>query len=143
MRTPLPLAPLPVTGCFGNETTHFPDGLEPLEDNTAPEPEGETLVMVDGDNGNFTWVHGRVFLNMPPGEVWTTSKMDELMATVCSTNSHTFTPVDDPMYEHAFEVHYFVDEVINIEWDEQWRYGTIEGTPEAPGLAGRHAGSLL
>jgi hypothetical protein len=21
-----------------------------------------------------------------------------------------------------------------VSWDEQWRYGTVEGTPEAPGV---------
>jgi hypothetical protein len=125
------------SGCFGNETSQFPEGLEPLEDNTAPAQEApyeERLEMVDGDNGNWMWVHGRGYLSLPPGEVWTTSKMQELMATVCSTDSQTFTPLDDEMYEHAFEVHYFVDEVINVEWDEHWRYGTIEGTPDAPEL---------
>jgi hypothetical protein len=132
------LLALVTSGCFGNETTQFPEGLEPLEDNTAPAQDGsyqERLDMVDGDNGNFMWVHGRGYLLLPPGEVWATSKMEELMATVCSTDSQTFTPLDDDMYEHSFEVHYFVDEVINVEWDEHWRYGTVEGTAEAPTLA--------
>jgi hypothetical protein len=126
-----------LAGCFGNETTSFPPGLEPLEDNTAPEQDGaieQRLELVDGDNGSWAWVHGRGYLLAAPGEVWETMKDPELMATICSTDSHGVETDVEPDYEHSFQLSYFVDDVINIEWDELWRYGTIEGTPEEPGL---------
>lgn len=126
-----------LAGCFGNETTEFPEGLEPLEDNTAPVQDGEieqAIELVDGDNGNWAWVHARAYLLSPPADVWATLKDPELMATVCSTDTHSVEAGVEPDYEHSFQLSYWVDDVINIEWDELWRYGTIEGTPEAPVL---------
>jgi len=125
-------------GCFVNESTEFPAGLEPLEDNTAPEQAGAIeprIDFVDGDNGNWAWVHGRGYLRARPGDVWETLKDPELMAAVCSTHSHAVEADGEPDYEHSFQLGYFVDDVLNIEWDELWRYGTIEGMTAAPSLA--------
>jgi hypothetical protein len=138
MRKSSLLALVTCAGCFGSGATQFPDGLEPLEDDTAPAqtaPFTEELATVNGDNGSFTWIHGRGYLELPPDEVWATSKMAELMATVCSTDAHAITAEDDPMYESEFDVHYTVDQIITVEWDEDWRYGTVEGTADAPTLA--------
>jgi hypothetical protein len=127
-----------LASCLGNESTAFPPGLEPLEDNTAPRQDGGAIEpgieFVDGDNGSWAWVHGRGYLAGTPAEVWATLKDPELMAAVCSTDSHSFETGVEPDYEHSFELSYFVDDVINIEWDELWRYGTIEGTQAAPAL---------
>jgi hypothetical protein len=126
-----------LAGCFGNESTSFPPGLEPLEDNTAPTQDGDVeqaIAFVDGDNGNWAWVHGRGYLAGAPGAVWETLKDAELMAAICSTDSYSAEAGVEPDYEHSFQLSYFVDDVINIEWDELWRYGTVEGTPEAPAL---------
>ena len=123
-----------LAGCFGNESTEFPPGLEPLEDNTAPTPDGETITFVDGDNGSWAWVHGRAHVHDEPAVVWTTLKVPELMAAVCSTDSHSIEADVEPEYEHSFQLSYFVDDLVNIEWDEVWRYGTVEGTPAAPAL---------
>jgi hypothetical protein len=138
MRATWALALVTVVGCFGNDTTHFPAGLEPLEDDTAPAqqaPYTEGLAMVDGDNGSYTWLHGRGYLRLPPAEVWATAKDPELMATVCSTDAHMVMLDTDPAYEEVFDVHYTVDQVITVEWDEQWRYGTVEGMVAMPMLA--------
>lgn len=127
-----------LAGCFGNESTSFPPGLEPLEDNTAPAQDGEIVQAIDfadGDNGRWAWVHGRGYLLAAPGDVWATMKDPELMAAICSTDRHSVEPGVEPDYEHGFQLSYFVDDVINIEWDELWRYGTVEGSSDAPALA--------
>jgi hypothetical protein len=126
-----------LAGCFGSSTTEFPEGLEPLEDNEIEAwgpPFEERMEMVDGDSGRYWYAHARGYLLEPPAAIWETFKQSELMATVCSTDSHSLEEGGEPEYEHSFEVHYFVDELVNVEWDEQWRYGTVEGTPEAPEL---------
>ncbi|HUQ01153.1 MAG TPA: hypothetical protein VM261_01600 [Kofleriaceae bacterium] len=124
-------------GCQDDVTTMFPAGLEPLEDNAAPEPPGgpssEELMLVSSD-GEHKWVHGRGFIQAPTAAVWSASKDPEGMAN-CDTTSHTPTVGTEPEYEYGFEMHYYVDDVLNVEWDELWRYGTIEGVADAPTFA--------
>jgi len=132
------VAALGAAGCFGNTSTEFPPGLEPLEDNEAPEagpPYDEGLVMVDGDNGNWAWVHGRAYLAGAPADVWATLKDPELLVGRCSSDAYAFEVGVEPDYEMSFQVSYTVDEIITVEWDELWRYGTVEGAPEDPSLA--------
>src|SRR4051812_15163759 len=98
----------------GNRTDPFPPGLDPLEDTTAPiqtAPYHETLAMVDGDDGNYTWVHGRGYLAATPDAVWAAALDADLEAMSCDTSSHEVTPQDDATYELSFQVHYEVDDL--------------------------------
>lgn len=141
VRTPVSTAilALALAGCFGSEATEFPPGLEPLEDNTVPAQQGgaytETIAYADGEAPNWLWVHGRGYVLAPPAAVWATLQDGELMAAACSTTRHSIEEGVEPDYEYSFRISYVVEEIITIEWDELWRYGTIEGTPTAPELA--------
>ncbi|HVV82376.1 MAG TPA: hypothetical protein VHE35_04825 [Kofleriaceae bacterium] len=124
--------------CQDDITTEFPDGLEPLEDNHVPELTGasplEQLVTLRGEDG-YKWVDGRGVILAPPGVVWAATKVPERMVDSCNTDRQTITVGPEPQYEYGFKVHYEVDEVVTVEWDELWRYGTITGTPSDPSLA--------
>ena len=39
---------------------------------------------------------------------------------------------NDAGYEYSFLVHYVVDNILTVEWDDQWRYGVIDGTVDEP-----------
>ncbi len=124
--------------CQDNVATHFPPGLEPLEENAAPVPprgpSSEELMLVSSD-GEHKWVHGRGFIQAPPALVWAASKDPEHMVADCETSSHAATVGVEPGYEFGFQMHYEVDDILNVAWDELWRYGTIEGVIEAPEFA--------
>jgi hypothetical protein len=45
------------------------------------------------------------------------------------------TEAIDDAYEYSFEVANSVDDVVTVSWEEEWRFGTVTGTPEAPELA--------
>jgi hypothetical protein len=124
-----------LAACFGNETTVFPAGLSPLEANTAPAPSGETLALVSGDASQWSWVHGRGLVAAPAATVWSALKDPEVIADRRQTDRHMVTLNSEPGYEYAFELHYEVDKVIEIDWDEDWRFGTVTGSPAAPELA--------
>jgi hypothetical protein len=128
-----------LAACQENVTTVFPDGLEPLEDNEAPVPQAgsgvEELLTVRDDGGDVKIVHGRGLILAPPGVVWAASKDPERLAAVCETDRHEATIGVEPQYEFGWKIHYEVDEIITVAWDELWRFGTITGTPEAPELA--------
>ncbi len=127
-----------LAACQSNVDTPFPDGLMPLENNPVPTQQGgartETLVTQSMDT-DYIHVYGRGYVLVPPAMVWLAAKTPEVMVARCSTDSQAITPNDDPTYEFSFTVHYIVHDVITVEWDDQWRYGTVEGTPEDPTIA--------
>jgi hypothetical protein len=128
-----------LAGCFGNSSSEFPPGLEPLEDNSVPAVQSgswsEALALETGEHPNYTWAHGRGYVLASPGAVWAAIKDPAVLVSDCSTDRHTVELLDEPAYELSFQLSYVVDELITIEWDEHWRYGTIEGIPAAPELA--------
>jgi hypothetical protein len=125
-------------GCFGNSVTEFPPGLEPLEDDTVAKqqaPYTETIAMEDQPFTTFHAVHARGYVLAPPATVWAVSKNPDVMDAACQATRHNATVGDEPTYEYSFDMHYEVDEVITVAWDEQWRFGTIDGTAEMPARA--------
>ena len=128
-----------LAGCQDNIKTPFPPGLEELEDNPVPTQQGgartETLVTEDHqDSDDVRHVYGRGYVLLPPAAVWLAAKMPEAMVALCSTDSHQVTPNNDAAYEFSFLVHYVVHNFVTVEWDDQWRYGVVEGTEEEPTL---------
>ncbi len=127
-----------LAGCQSNITTPFPPGLEPIEDNPIPTQQGGTrteMLVTQSMDTDYIHVYGRGFALVTPGTLWAAVKNPPVMVASCSTDSQVITPNDEPSYEFSFSVHYKVTEVITVEWDDAWRYGTIDGTPEAPTLA--------
>jgi hypothetical protein len=123
-------------GCFDDVATTFPPGLEPLEANEAPRPDDVSrLSIVDGEDESYMWSHGRGLVPRPPGEVWAAAKDAGVMVHVCASDEQTVKTGVDPDHEYSFEVHYVVDTIVTVEWDEVWRFGTVEGTPADPELA--------
>ncbi len=122
-------------GCQDNIATPFPPGLEPLEDNLVPVQQGGTYtetLRTDSTNNGEIDIYGRGYVLAAPGVVWAASKNPDANVAVCSTDSQTVTPNNDPTYEYSFIVHYVVNNILTIEWDDQWRWGVITGTIEAP-----------
>ena len=126
------------TGCFGDSATVFPTGLEPLETDPVPVQQGgtptETIAFQSTENG-YIALYGRGYLHSTPAAVWQLAKNPQSMIAVCSTNSQMVTPNDEPTYEFSFQVAYTVDSTLTIDWQEDWRYGTITGVETAPELA--------
>jgi hypothetical protein len=133
----LVLALASLAGCQDNVATPFPPGLEPLEDNRVPDATGtptEELRSLQGRSGDTEQAHGRGFVFIDPATLWQLSKDPDAMVARCRTNSQTVTLGGDPMYELDYVVHYVVNDIVTVEWDDQWRYGVIEGTTDAPVL---------
>nr|HEX4317717.1 hypothetical protein [Kofleriaceae bacterium] len=138
MRELLLIAAVAATGCQHDVHSPFPPGLEPLEDNPIPPqtsgPYAETL-MTKTEDGGFIHAYGRGYVDAPPGQVWAAMKTSQAVVAVCTTDQQTVTPKSDPRYELDFVVSYTVNNVVTVQWDDEWRFGTIDGTPDAPELA--------
>ncbi|MFT3692846.1 MAG: hypothetical protein QM831_06880 [Kofleriaceae bacterium] len=117
------------TGCQDDISTPFPSGLEPLEDNPVPTQQGgnrtEMLQTMSSD-GDEIKIYGRGYVLVDPQTVWTATKNPDANVAVCSTNQQQITPNNDSAYEFSFLVHYVVNNILTVEWDDQWRWGTIQ-----------------
>ncbi len=124
--------------CQHDVKSAFPPGLTPLEEDTIPAqasgPYGEML-QTEAHDAAYVRVYGRGYVLAPPATVWQMVKNPQAVIAVCTTDHQTVTPEDDPQYEFSFLVDYVVNNVVTVEWHDEWRFGTIDGTPDAPELA--------
>jgi len=126
-----------LAGCQDDISTPFPPGLEPLSDDAVPLDLDGTVVeqlTTSSKNTDYIRAYGRGFIFESPAVVYDAAHDPQVMIAVCSTTSQTITFGNDPAYELSFLVHYFVDDILNVEWDDQWRGDTITGTLDAPEL---------
>jgi len=125
-------------GCQSNVHTPFPPGLEPLADNPVPlgplSAATETLVTQTSDSP-YVKVFAKGYVLVAPGTLWAAAKSPAPNVAKCLTDMQAVTENDDTAYEYSFLVHYTVNNVVTVEWDDQWRFGTVGGTPDAPVLA--------
>jgi len=115
--------------CQDNIATPFPPGLMPFEDNlVAPAPDGPFVEMLRTatSDKDFIRVHARGFVLVPPAVMWEVAKSPEPNKSTCRTDEQTATTSNEPDYEYSFLLHYVVHDILTVEWDDQWRFGTID-----------------
>jgi len=123
--------------CQGEISTEFPPGLEPFDDDDEPakldDARTESLRSRSTSDGMIR-VYGRGYVFAPPAVVYAAAHDPQVMIAKCKTTSQGIMFGNEPEYELSFRVHYFVDDILNVEWDDQWRADVILGTLEAPEL---------
>jgi hypothetical protein len=135
------LAIVALSGCFGNEETTFPEGLEPLEENTLPPPMGtaadpfpERIDLVGTHGAQYDTIMGRGYVSAPLAETWAAYQNPAVGADRRTSPDWTSTPLDDPMYTASYVIHHVTTVVVTVEWDVTWRHGLVTGTADAPEL---------
>jgi hypothetical protein len=122
---------LVLAACQDNIETPFPEGLEPFEDNRLAElPDGpfvEQLRTATGDD-DYIRVYGRGFVLAPQAQLWAAAKHFAPNVSTCKTDEQLVTEANETQYEYSFLVHYTVNDILTVEWDDQWRFGTIDET---------------
>jgi hypothetical protein len=121
-----------LAACQDDVTTPFPEGLEPFEENPVELDDPLTAEMLHAatDDGDTIKVYGRGYVQTSPARLWVLAHQPTAMVAVCSTDEQHITEDTEPQYEYSFLVHYVVHNVLTVEWDDQWRYGVILGTPD-------------
>jgi len=129
------------SGCFGNEVTEFPDGLEPLGDNDIDPPEGtaddpcpEEYVLEASGGSRFDTILGRGYIKAPIEDVWAAYRDPAVGADRRTSPEWSTTPLEDPQYDDSYLVHHVAHDIVTVEWDVTWRHGLVAGTDEAPEL---------
>jgi hypothetical protein len=120
-----------LVGCQDSIATPFPPGLEPFDDDdqvdeldASPAEELRTAAR----DTDMIRIYGRGFVFAPPATVYAAAHDPLVMIATCSTTSQRVTLGNEPEYELSYLVHYFVDDILDVEWDDQWRGGTVPGT---------------
>lgn len=137
----LPACALLLAGCYTNEVTAFPDGLEPWEDNraerptpTADDPCPETIVFLDTGFEGSRAAHARACIHEPMARVW--EAVRDAQTSRDPTTTHGFRVVEyqtEPDYPWTYKTYVFVDhELTDIEFELNWRHSVVEGTEDAP-----------
>lgn len=133
------LALLP--GCYTNEVTPFPEGLEPWEENLAELPapvEGdpcpETLVFVNQGYMGTRSVHARGCIHAPMAAVWEAVRDPQTSRDPTTTHGFRIVAYEtEPMYPWTYKTYVFVDhELTDIEFELNWRHSVVEGTEAQP-----------
>jgi hypothetical protein len=121
-----------LAACQDDVTTPFPEGLEPFEDNPVEldDPLTAEMLHASTDDGDTIKVYGRGYVQTSPARLWALTHQPTAMVAVCSTDEQHITENTEAPYEYSFLVHYVVHNVLTVEWDDQWRYGVILGTPD-------------
>lgn len=126
-------------GCFGNEKTHFPEGLEPLEagDPEPPEPRDdqpfpEALNVQTGTHPDYVWVHARGYVRAPLQDVYLAMHTAEVCVDHAAVDRYSIEHDMEPDYDYSFRIHNEVDDIVTVEFDVSWRFGVVEGADEAP-----------
>jgi len=127
------LASFLLAGCQDDISTPFPPGLEPFEDDAVPGgldgTVAETLTTSSNSN-DFIHAYGRGYIFAPPATVFAAAHDPTVMIALCSTTTQTVTTGNEPEYDLSYLVHYFVDDILNVEWDDQWRGDVVVDDPE-------------
>lgn len=127
------------SGCFGNERTSFPEGLEPLEDNVAEppaptddDPTPEEISVASGSNDDHVWVHARAYVDAPLARTWEALKNPDACADRRKVAEYSVVWDVEPEYLYSFRIHNVVEDIITVEFDVTWRQGLAAGTSEDP-----------
>lgn len=133
-------------GCYGNEATEFPPGVEPWEENLAPmpPPEGEMPCAEMLTFHRDAWeraraVHARACIHQPIDVVWRAIRNPQTGRDPTTTAGWRVlewdvAQGDDPSPDYSYETYTFVDDIIDLEFEQIWRHYLVEGTDEAPEL---------
>jgi hypothetical protein len=127
LRLAVPIALL-LAACQDDVETPFPAGLEPFEDNkVAAQPDGPFVeeLRIESSQTDLIRVYARGFVLVPFETMWETAKLPAPNVSECKTSDHVITEGNEPQYEASFLIHYIVNDIVTVEWDDQWRLGRV------------------
>lgn len=128
-----------LSGCFGDEATEFPPGLEPLEANTAPpiapvdgDAYPEVMSLVTGQKRDHAFGHARAYVKADLVTTWAALRTPDASVDRRQVDEWTIEDGADPAYAYSYVVHNTVRRVVTLNFDVTWRHDVAAGTVEEP-----------
>jgi len=126
-------------GCQSDIVTQFPDGLTPIEVNTATLPAAtdtdefpQTRNIVSGDDDGGAWLHAYGYIHAPIEAVWEAYQVPEVVIDRRPLTSFSTTFDVEDEYDVSFKVRYVIEDLVTVTFDVIWRQSAVEGTVDAP-----------
>lgn len=126
-------------GCQEDVVTQFPDGLTPIEANTATPPAAtptdefpEVRSVLTGTDDAGSWLHCYAYVHAPIALVWTAFKDPAVVTDRRNITSYTTALDVEAEYDVSYRVRLHIEDVVTIEFDLTWRESAVEGTVDAP-----------
>jgi len=126
-------------GCQSDIVTQFPDGLTPIEANTATLPAAtdtdefpQTRNIVSGDDDGGAWLHAYGYIHAPIEAVWEAYQVPEVVIDRRPLTSFSTTFDVEDEYDVSFKVRYVIEDIVTVTFDVIWRQSAVEGTVDAP-----------
>lgn len=133
---------LTLPGCFlwGSGSFEFPDGLEPIEDNLVPKRDlkpgdpvpKELDVLYDGA-GDFSWAHGRGWLETSMSKMWEILQEPEIFINHREVDEWSITTGVEEGYDGSWRTHNVVkNPLATVAFQQTYRMGVVSGTHDKP-----------
>lgn len=130
-------AAVALSGCFTNEVTDFPPGLEPFEQpNLAPEPGSgdypEEIVYHRTRWDGTLSVHARAYVEADVATTFAAVRNPLSGADRRESVDFTWEEGVEPDYPWSHRSHLVIPDIVTVEFQLTWRSGVVEGTEAAP-----------
>ncbi len=124
------------SACLRDVETVFPEGLQPLEDNTAPavdELSDETIgfEMGERDDGLY-WLHGRGVVHAGLAEVIEALADPQVVTDRRGVTRFTTEFDVEEDYDVSFATVNTAVDILTVEWTLTWRGSVIQGDADDP-----------
>ena len=120
-------------------SSSFPDIIEPIEElridapaGTDSDPYPEDFVMLSSDEGEYAWVHLRGYIKTDMAQAWSAIRSDLVYINHRSVTEYSVEELELPEYDYAYLVHNFSENIVDVEFDNEWRHAAVEGTVDSP-----------
>ena len=131
-------------GCNnGSEPIEFPDVIEPIEDmrvdapsGSADDPYPETFNTASGDEGDYGWVHLRGYFHNDMSNAWSAVRNHLVYVNQRDVTEYSVEELGSEKYDYGYQVHNLVEDIVDVEFDNEWRHAALDGTLEAPERVG-------
>ena len=124
------------SACLRDVETEFPEGLQPLEDNTAAavddqSEEGIAFETGERDDGLF-WLHGRGVVYAPIAEVIEALSDPQVVTDRRGVTRFTTEFDVEEGYDVSFATLNTAEDILTVEWTLTWRGSVVRGDATDP-----------
>jgi hypothetical protein len=87
----------------------------------------------DAQGESFGWAQGRGYLHASPSKVWQAIRDPEVYINHGDVTSYEVQELSSSDYDYLYSVWNYVENIVTVEFENEWRHGLMSGTKDEPG----------
>ena len=126
-----------------SEPQEFPDVIEPIEEMKVDVPNAsedelypQEYNLNSGDEEDYAWVHLRGYIHSDMSSAWDAIRDPQVYINHRTVTEYDVTDLESNEYDYRFQVYNFVEDIVDVEFDTEWRHAALDGTIESPSRVG-------